>query len=149
MADRKLYIKNWRLKNKEKLAQRRKELAKLPAYKERLRNNVRRWRKKPGVKEVENHKQVLYRMKIKAAVFGKYGDICNCCGESEPLFLSIDHVQNDGFKEKLPNGKRPGGRMLYHKIISENFPEKYQILCMNCNFGKSKNKGVCPHKLLT
>jgi hypothetical protein len=31
------------------------------------------------------------------AVYAAYGGYkCNCCGESEPMFLSIDHIDNDG-----------------------------------------------------
>jgi hypothetical protein len=26
-----------------------------------------------------------------------------------------------------------------------NYPEGFQILCMNCQFGKRMNNGVCPH----
>ena len=30
-------------------------------------------------------------------VFEAYGGYkCNCCGESEPMFLSIDHIDNNG-----------------------------------------------------
>jgi len=31
------------------------------------------------------------------------------------------------------------------RILKENNPEKYQILCLNCNFAKFRY-GVCPHK---
>lgn len=26
-----------------------------------------------------------------------------------------------------------------------NYPEGYQVLCYNCNCGKSINNGICPH----
>jgi hypothetical protein len=29
-------------------------------------------------------------------VFAHYGEQCACCGESERLFLTIDHINNDG-----------------------------------------------------
>ena len=32
----------------------------------------------------------------KEKVFDHYGWVCACCGEAEPLFLTIDHVNNDG-----------------------------------------------------
>lgn len=113
--------------------------------KTKLLTNIHKYRAKPETKEKERKNQTAYRLKIKRTVFDHYGNECRCCGETNPFFLSIDHVNNDGNLEKK-NGKRPGGRMLYGKIISENFPITYQVLCMNCNFGKSKNGGICPHE---
>lgn len=89
-------------------------------------------------------KQRRLTMRSKALVYEHYGSICNCCGESEPKFLSIDHVNNDGYKERKSRGG--SSQMLYRNIIKQNFPDTYQILCMNCNTGKSRNNGICPHK---
>lgn len=135
-------VRLWRIKNRVKyLAQLKRR------DKKKLKEAVRRYRQKPGIKEKENLKQVEYRAKLKKLIFDYYGYNCACCGESTVYFLSIDHVNNDGNKdERRKDGRCLGGRMLYHKIIKENFPNKYQILCMNCNFGKAKNKGICPHK---
>lgn len=89
-----------------------------------------------------------YYDKKKNAVFEHYGGVCTCCGESEYCFLSIDHVKNDGKNHRWPNGNRVTGVHLYQKIIVANFPSFYQIHCMNCNFGKRMNNGVCPHKMV-
>lgn len=77
-------------------------------------------------------------IKLRQQVFDHYGWICNCCGETHKSFLSIDHVNNDGNSD-------PTGVTLYIKIIKENYPDKYQILCMNCNFSKRINNGICEH----
>lgn len=53
---------------------------------------------------------------------------CSECGEITIQFLSIDHINNDGGKEK----KIYKGNIINH-IIRNNFPDKYQILCHNCN----------------
>ena len=88
---------------------------------------------------------------LRQQIFDYYGSKCACCGETEPLFLTIDHVNEDGWKERQRNSKgnySTGTLDRLKKIISnmkEN-PEKYQILCMNCNTGKHRNKGTCPHK---
>lgn len=67
-----------------------------------------------------------------------YGSKCVCCGETEPLFLSIDHV--------VPCGKnRKQTYQLFKQILDENFPEDYQLLCFNCNCGRDINGGICPH----
>lgn len=90
-----------------------------------------------------------YYRKIKKVLFEGYDNKCSCCAESEPKFLSIDHVNNDGNIERGSRKNPKSGSYginLYKKIIEQNFPTRYQLLCMNCNFGKRMNNGICPHK---
>lgn len=86
-----------------------------------------------------------YKMRCRKTVFDHYGRKCNCCGEINEKFLTIDHVNNDGNLDKTPSGKKITGSDLCLKIIRENFPDTYQILCYNCNCGKRVNNGSCPH----
>lgn len=123
-----IWLREYRIKNREKIYA-----------------NIRRYREKPGVMEQERIKGIAYREALKSKIYAHYGSSCKCCNEATMLFLSIDHVNNDGHKDKT-NGKRPGGRDLYNKIIREGYPNTYQILCMNCNHGKARNNGVCPHE---
>ncbi len=86
----------------------------------------------------------------KKQVFEKYGgSICNCCGETEFDFLQLDHVENNGasHKRKLSsNGtKSDGSTKLYSWVIENGYPEGFQVLCANCNWGK-RISGICPHK---
>jgi len=69
---------------------------------------------------------------------------CACCGEDEFLFLTLDHINNDGAQHRLEVGKQS----IYRHLKSNGFPDKdrLQVFCMNCNYGKQLNKGVCPHK---
>ena len=87
-------------------------------------------------------------IRIKDAVFKAYGGYkCACCGELEPKFLSLDHINNDGaeFRRRI-TGKRTGaGNQTYRWIYKNAFPDGFQVLCMNCNHGKRMNNGVCPH----
>lgn len=69
---------------------------------------------------------------------------CACCGEKEPMFLSLDHINNDGYIHRKEIGGY--GSVFYRKIKNEGFPEGLQVLCFNCNMGKMRNKGQCPHK---
>lgn len=78
-------------------------------------------------------------------VFDHYGWVCKCCGEKTREFLTIDHINDDGHKDKNPNGSKKTGKELYLLVIKQGFPDKYQTLCMNCNFGKHLTLG-CPHK---
>ena len=74
-----------------------------------------------------------------------YGGKCSCCDESEPLFLEIDHVNNDGWTHRKEIGTSAKALLLW--IIRNDFPDSIQILCANCNQGKKRNGGICPHQL--
>lgn len=78
----------------------------------------------------------------KLAVFAHYGNACACCGETEPAFLSIDHMNNDGYSRRKAD---PSHQNLYRWLVKHNFPAEFQTLCMNCQWGKAKH-GICPHK---
>ena len=94
---------------------------------------------------------IAKRKRIRSATFAAYGgEICACCGEKESKFLTIDHINNDGAakrKQIYPQGKgNTAGYHTYQWLVKNNFPAGYQVLCMNCNYGKRMNNGVCPHK---
>ena len=74
---------------------------------------------------------------------------CKCCGEKELIFLTIDHINGGGNKQRisLSGNKRYAGHGFYEWLIKNKYPEGFQILCMNCNFGKHRNGGICPHSL--
>jgi hypothetical protein len=94
----------------------------------------------------------LYRHRLKIRVFDFYGNACVCCGEKNPFFLELDHVNNDGYLERRKHTTKKGviynrwydGGQLFRTVL--NNPERFQILCSNCNGGKHRNGGVCPHK---
>lgn len=84
-------------------------------------------------------------LSLKREVMEAYGGKCQCCGESEIAFLSIDHINNDGYKHRSEIGV--GGTIIYSFLKKKGFPkEGFQVLCFNCNHGKHINGGVCPHK---
>ncbi len=90
----------------------------------------------------------LAKGRIKDAVFGAYGGyVCACCGETERLFLSIDHVKNDGasWRKEIFGTRLATGWQTYRWLFKHGFPAGFQVLCMNCNFGKRMNNGTCPH----
>jgi hypothetical protein len=74
-----------------------------------------------------------------------FGRKCACCGESHPFFLTLDHVRNDGAKHRAEMNSR-NAELIYQQAKREGFPkDKYQLLCMNCNFAKG-HWGICPHQ---
>ena len=97
---------------------------------------------KPGGMERKVKYQTDLRNKYRNTILDTYGPICSCCGESNRKFLTIDHVNNDGYLER----KKHSGLSLYPRIIREGFPDTIRILCWNCNTGRYHNGGICPHK---
>ena len=83
---------------------------------------------------------------LRRAAYKAYGGAkCACCGEAEPKFLSLDHINNDGGEHRRAmNGQR--GSQVFQWLKTHNYPPGFQVLCMNCNHGKALNGGVCPHK---
>lgn len=81
--------------------------------------------------------QQEYRRQVLAA----YGNHCVCCEEATTAFLVMDHIDGEGNQHR----RELRTNAIYPAIISEKFPNKYQILCRNCNWGKFI--GGCPHKL--
>lgn len=77
----------------------------------------------------------------KDLVFNKYGKICNCCGEKERVFLSIDHIEDNGAQHR-----KTFGGSIFRWLIHNNYPSGFQTLCFNCNWAKSH--GGCPHKIV-
>lgn len=83
------------------------------------------------------------RDKIRLKVLEHYGGVpprCACCGEKHIEFLSIDHKNGGGRKER-----RQYGSKLAYSLIRREYPKGYQILCHNCNQAKGYY-GKCPHR---
>jgi hypothetical protein len=73
-----------------------------------------------------------------------YGNRCACpgCFEVNPKFLTLDHINGGGLKDRREIGS---SIQIYRWVIKNNFPSTFQLLCWNCNCGRSRNGGVCPH----
>ena len=80
---------------------------------------------------------------IRKTVFDHYGNKCVCCGETIEVFLTVDHIYNGGAEHRKEVGS---GIRLYKWLIDNDFPDGFQLLCRNCNWGKHVNNGICPHK---
>jgi hypothetical protein len=97
-----------------------------------------------------NDVQMLYRnFKDRLSVFEHYGGfVCACCKETEPSFLSIDHIGGGGGTERMRifRKKYQGGHHFYRWLRVNGYPPGYQVLCMNCQQGKRDNGGHCPHE---
>jgi len=83
-----------------------------------------------------------WHYKLKLEVIDAYGGKCECCGETEPVFLTIDHIDNSGAVER---GSRLIGTGLYKRLKDWGWPkDRYRLLCFNCNIARGQ-WGSCPH----
>ena len=111
-----------------------------PEYaREKARNfQRRRWATRP---EIARKYQRDYRAKVRERVLLLYGGSCVCCGEAGLPFLTFDHVNGGGSKERRVTGMT--GSTFYLSLLKKH-REDIQVLCFNCNCAKW-NYGVCPH----
>lgn len=84
------------------------------------------------------------RRQIKLDVMQHYGNICQCCGEKELEFLTIDHINGGGTQHR----KQLKNATIYGWLKKNNYPDGFRVLCMNCNFA-TRFKKECPHKRRT
>ncbi len=129
--------KKYRIKNKEKVKKQKQEY-----YKKNI-EKIKQY-KKDNIEKIRAYKR-RRRQELKLRIMQYYGNCqCACCKENNIKFLSIDHINGDGIKHRAM--MRAGGGKFYEWIVRNNFPEGLQVLCFNCNLGRSVNGGVCPHK---
>lgn len=75
------------------------------------------------------------------------GPICNCCGENNKEFLTLDHVNNDGYLIRNNKGRNTCYYVWLKALSDSNIRKNYQILCWNCNSGRAKQSDkICPHQ---
>lgn len=126
------YQRNYRKKNRERLS-------KYYADKHKKR------RADPAWVESERQRGREYWAKLRHEAMIAYGGYkCACCGETEPKFLTLDHIFNDGSHHRKAIRNRGSG--IFKWLKDHGYPAGFQILCMNCNHGKALNNGICPHK---
>lgn len=100
------------------------------------------WEKRPTELKLQDLAKArkIYAEK-RETLIKKYGGKCVCCGEIRKEFLALNHINGGGRKEK----KRIGQRKMYQNMLENKYPNKYNILCHNCNQALGFY-GYCPHK---
>ena len=145
------YQKKWRQNNIEHCREYSRKWAKdnpekIRKYAWDHNNNPKRkmYRKEHHVKNKirDQMNSKIYFLRLKQEILNSYGNICECCGESESRFLTLDHINRNGKEHR----KRVGSNV-YHDLKRRGFPQEgYRTLCMNCNFA-IRHGEECPHKL--
>ncbi len=135
------YGKAWAEANREKCREARRRWG--GRHPEKVLEKTRAYRKKhPERIRAYSRK---WSQKLKRTIIELYGGNCNCCGETELEFLSIDHIKGGGRKElrKLNIRVTSFYRWLRKQPLNRR---RYRVLCMNCQCGFKFGR-TCPHKL--
>jgi hypothetical protein len=74
--------------------------------------------------------------------YGGESPACVCCGETQPAFLTLDHVNNGGRAHR----REKGNQGVYHELRKGGYPPGFQILCFNCNMARGWYSS-CPHDI--
>ena len=141
------YMRAWRAANRDRALELGRRSYRTSGAKWR-RNNIdrvneqRRIRHKAAPEAAISHTRANYR-RLRDRLFAGYGSTCACCGETERAFLELDHV-NGGGKKHYASFTSP--LSLYREVILAGFPPIYRLLCANCNRGRQRSGGVCPHQ---
>lgn len=102
--------------------------------------STQRWRAKHP--ELVKAQMIRQRKKIKKQILAAYGGQCTCCGETNDVFLTLEHINGGGRAHQRRCGGSAG---VFRDVIKSGFPADYTVLCMNCNWA-TRGGGICPHK---
>lgn len=121
------------------------------ANRERIIARTLKWREENYEKYIEHQKNSNRAAigRLRAETYEKYGGArCACCGETEMAFLTLDHVNGGGnrHRKEIGGSGSGSGEKIYRWLRDQNYPPGFQVLCWNCNCGRSMNGGICPHK---
>jgi len=95
----------------------------------------------------ERKRSPRLRDELRRQIITAYGGICRCCKENNPVFLTIDHVNGNGAKERRKHSSGRAGINFYKYLKKLGFPQTgYRLLCMNCNWATRYGK-ECPHAI--
>lgn len=99
----------------------------------------------PRCRPCSNKKAMVLQWKLKLEMIAAYGGRCSCCGETEPRFLTLEHLEHDGQEHRKQ--KRCGGFGTWRDLKRRGWPkDKYTIYCWNCNLA-TRLGDPCPHKI--
>jgi len=132
-------------------------------YKERHKEYARQWRlnNKDKAKAIQKRSMYEARLEVLQHYSGLETPECKCCKEQMFEFLQIDHINGDGAEHRRSIGMAQGdlnqrakenqkvslgGSGFIYWLKKNNFPEGFQVLCSNCNYGK-RTSTYCPHEI--
>ena len=105
------------------------------AHREEVKARQLAWRQAHRAEEKARGR--AFKQVLKAEMLEFLGNKCAClgCGISEPVFLTVDHING------RPKGQRKNA--MEEARASGWDKTKFQVLCYNCNCAK-RDRGFCP-----
>lgn len=102
------------------------------------------WGERPDNRERMTAYRRGRRLAAKVGSLRHYGGVCACCGEADVRLLTFDHIEGGGTEHRRTN--QTARNHMGSWLRDSGYPPGYQVLCFNCNSGRSVNGGICPHK---
>lgn len=96
------------------------------------RENAAKWT--PEQRDAKLAHVRAYNLERRTAIINEYGHVCAWCGEADYIFLTLDHVNDDGAEHR----REIGAGSILSWIEDNNYPDSIQLLCWNCNVTKDK-----------
>ena len=105
-------------------------------------------RQKKSEEYFEKNKSIIferntkYRLKTRLSLLKILGNKCVNCGDTKISHLQIDHINNDGNKErKESNQSGFTQKILMDYLHNKRNIKRLQVLCANCNYEKQLFRG--------
>ena len=138
-CDREHHSASWKKHSQARLHKRREERTQSPNDTRRKDTEYRK-ANRGRLREYTR----MYHRRIVDEFVSAYGGKCICCGETEPAFLTLDHMSNESRKPH----KGMLGKAILLELRRRGWPqEEYRLHCFNCNLGRERTGGTCPHKI--
>jgi hypothetical protein len=103
----------------------------LEGRKERRKDETKRLRDAEAMR--------AYHASLRAEMITAYGGRCKCCGEKQPLFLELDHTDNNGHEHRRLIGRSSSA--IYRYLKKLGWPQEgYQLFCATWRERKGKKE---------
>lgn len=105
------------------------------------------WKKRNPEKAKATNERTrrLRHERLRRQTIDAYGGQCNCCGEKDLHFLTIEHKNGVPERHRQKDGRRVSGTKLLYLLREEGYPDDCTVLCWNCNCSHAYY-GFCPHQ---
>ena len=137
-------VRNDPVRFKKHLARQRKDNAKLredPEFRKLAVQRAKTWSEKYPERYKECKRNADRRVRAEAVEV--YGGKCQCCGETEYLFLELDHIHGNGRAHRREIKR--AGASYWRWWRKQGWPPGLRVLCANCHAAITI-QGACPHK---
>lgn len=148
---RELYEKIWHLNIKVKWDERKLLEAVKPELaevrKELNKVNMKKHRSQTEIQKKKAELMRKYNRQIKDTLFEILGGkTCIQCGETDESCLQLDHINDDGYADRIRFGRHTDRMKQYYVKHPEEAKRNLQVMCASCNWKKKHQNGINTYK---